>query len=46
MIDLGKCKEVTVVLKLKTSISPKGLIQYFRPKKYSLFYALKDAIDH
>ena len=29
MIDLGKCKEVTAVLKLKTSISPKGLIQYF-----------------
>ena len=29
MIDLGKCKEVTTVLKLKTLISPKGLIQYF-----------------
>ena len=29
MIDLGKCKEVTAVLKLKTSIPPKGLIQYF-----------------
>ena len=29
MIELGKCKEVTAVLKLKTSISPKGLIQYF-----------------
>ena len=29
MIDLGKCKEVTAVLKLKTSISPKEFIQYF-----------------
>ena len=29
MIDLGKYKEVTAVLKPKTSISPKGLIQYF-----------------
>ena len=28
-IDLGKCKEVTAVLKLKTSISPEGLFQYF-----------------
>ena len=25
MIDLGKCKEVTALLKFKTSISPKGL---------------------
>ena len=25
MIDLGKCKEVTGVLKLKTSILPRGL---------------------
>ena len=41
-------KEVTAVLKLKTSISTKGLIQYFTlsPKKYTLFYSLKDAIDH
>ena len=29
MIDLGKYKEVTTVLKLITSISPKGLVQYF-----------------
>ena len=29
MIDLGKYTEVTAVLKLITSISPKGLIQYF-----------------
>ena len=29
VIDLGKYKEVTTVLKLITSISPKGLIQYF-----------------
>ena len=47
MIDLGKCKEVTAVLKLKTSISPKGLIQYFTlGQKIYIFYALKDAIDH
>jgi len=29
MIDLGRCKEVTAVLRLKTSISPRGLVQYF-----------------
>jgi hypothetical protein len=29
MIDLGKYKEVTTDLKLITSISPKGLIQYY-----------------
>ena len=29
MINLGKYKEVTAVLKLITLISPKGLIQYF-----------------
>ena len=47
MIDLGKCKVVTAVLKLKTSISPKGLIQYFTlGQKIYIFYALKDAIDH
>ena len=46
MIDLGKCKEGTAVLKLKTSISPKVLIQYFTlGQKIYIFYALKDAID-
>ena len=48
VINLGKYKEVTTVLKLITSISPKGAysIFYFKPEKYTFFYALKDAIDH
>ena len=43
MIDLGKCKEVTAVLKLKTSNSPKGLIQYFTsgPKNIHIFMLKK-----
>ena len=42
MIDLGKCKEVTAVLKLKTSISPKVFIQYFTldPNNIHTFFML------
>ena len=45
MIDLGKYKEVTAVLKLH--FLPRGLFNILlRPEKYTFFYALKDAIDH
>ena len=46
MIDLGKNKKVTAVLKLWTQFSPKGLDQIFTwSKKKSFFIALNDGVD-
>ena len=48
MIDLGKFKDVTAVLKLKTQFSPKelGCTKYLlEVKKNTFFNALKDGVD-
>ena len=46
MIDLGKNKKVTAVLKLQNKFSPKGLNQIFTwSKEYKFSIALNDDVD-
>ena len=46
MIDLGKLKKVTAVLKLKTQFSPKGLSQNLLEVKKIMFLSdLNDGVD-